>query len=41
MYEFYTLFLNFVIQDQCETNNIVTEEQAGAEKAFGVVLMNF
>ena len=33
MYELYTPFLIFFIQDHCETNNIVTDEQAGAEKS--------
>ena len=34
MYKLYTLCLNFFIQDHCESNKIVTDEQAGGKKSI-------
>ena len=36
MYELYTSCLNLFIQDHCEANGIVTEEQAGGKKGIWV-----
>ena len=32
MYKLYTSCLNLVIQDHCESNKIITDEQAGGKK---------
>ena len=41
MYKIYTSCLNLFIQDHCESNEIVTDEQAGGKKGAGVVQRNF